>query len=90
MEIQIIKVSFGEIADKTFQPAALHDSLGFFAIFGRSGRELSSVFSIEDRLPLPCAFGNEAYICEASCHFLLVWKRDAERNLEASLWIYIV
>jgi hypothetical protein len=73
-----------------FQPAALYGSLDFFAIFGRSGREFSSVFSIRDRLPFPCVFGNEAYICEAGCHFLLVWKRDAERNLEASLRVYIV
>jgi len=48
------------------------------------------MFSIEDRLPFPCVFGDEAYICEASCHFLFVWERDAEGNLEASLWINII
>jgi len=90
VKIEVLKISFGEIADEALQPPILHDGFGFVAIFGRSGGEPSPMFSTGERLPFPCIFHNQAYICETSCHFMLVWERDAERNLETSLWINIV
>jgi hypothetical protein len=45
VKMEVIQISFGEIADEALQPPTLHDGFGFVTIFGRSSGESSPMFS---------------------------------------------